>query len=240
MNFTEKHFVIIRNVTVDRDKNPNKPLEDPNYSVFNLKYAYTNPNLIKYYRAAFDYQISSEFSKISTTFNYRKLFLNNRQLNIRLFAGAFIYNNTNINDDYFSFALDRPTDYLFDYNYYARSDESGFFSQQIIIAEGGFKSQLAPAFSNTWITTLNASTTIWKWIYAYGDVGLVNNDGLGTKAIYDSGIRLSLLTDYFEFYFPLYSSLGFEPGLPNYEEKIRFIITIDPQTLFGLFTRKWY
>jgi len=236
----EKHYLSLRNVTVERDKNPNKPLETPNYSIFNINYAYSNPNLINYYRAGIDYQLSSEFSKVSTTLKYRKLFINNRQLNVRFFAGLFIRNKTSNDDDYFSFALDRPTDYLFDYNYYARSDESGFFSQQIIIAEGGFKSQLKPAFSNSWITTLNVSTNIWKWIFVYGDAGLVNNKGQGTKALYDSGIRLSLLADYFEFYFPLYSSLGWEPGLANYEEKIRFIITIDPKTLFGLFSRKWY
>ncbi len=236
----EKHFINIRNVTVDRDENLENPLVETNYSVFNIKYVYSNPNLINYYRGDVDYQISSEFSKISTTLKYRKLFINNRQLNIRFFAGIFIRNKTNIDDDYFSFALDRPSDYLFDYNYYARSDESGFFSQQIIIAEGGFKSQLEPTFSNTWMATVNVSTNIWKWIYAYGDAGLVNNKGLGTKVLYDSGIRLSLLADYFEFYFPLYSSLGWEPGLPKYEEKIRFIITIDPKTLFGLFSRKWY
>jgi hypothetical protein len=45
--------------------------------------------------------------------------------------------------NYYSFALDRPTDYLFDYNYYGRSENTGFFcQQQLIIAEGGFKSKL--------------------------------------------------------------------------------------------------
>lgn len=43
---------------------------------------------------------------------------------------------------FFSFALDRPTDYLFDFNYLGRSEDTGLVSQQIIIAEGGFKSQL--------------------------------------------------------------------------------------------------
>jgi len=236
----KKHFVTLRNVTVDRDKNPSKPLETPNYSVFNFRYTYSNPNLINHYRANFDYQLSSEFSKISTTLKYRKLFLNNRQIDVRLFAGVFIKNNTNVNDDYFSFALDRPTDYLFDYNYYGRSDDSGFFSQQLIIAEGGFKSQLEPAFSNTWMTTANVSTNIWRWVHAYGDVGLVNNKNLGTKTLYDSGLKFSLIDDYFEIYFPIYSTLGWEVGQSHYEEKIRFIFTIDPKTLFGLFSRKWY
>ena len=236
----KKHFINLRNVTVERDKDPNMPLETPNYSVFDVSYVYSNPNLINHYRAVVDYQVSSEFSKISTTLKYRKLFNNNRKIDVRLYAGAFLKNKTDPNDDYFSFALDRPTDYLFDYNYYGRSDDTGLFSQQLIIAEGGFKSKLEPSFSNTWLTTLNVSTNIWKWIHAYGDVGLVNNKYQGTETLYDSGIRLSLVEDYFELYFPVYSNLGWEVAQPSYEEKIRFIITLDIKTLFGLFSRKWY
>ena len=236
----KKHFINLRNVTVERDKDLNTPLETPNYSVFDISYVYSNPNLINYYSAVVGYQVSSEFSKISTTLKYRKLFNNNRKIDVRLFAGVFLKNKTNPNDDYFSFALDRPTDYLFDYDYYGRSDDTGLFSQQLIIAEGGFKSKLEPSFSNTWMTTLNISTNIWKWIYAYGDLGLINNKHQATKTLFDSGIRLSLVEDYFELYFPVYSNLGWEVVQPNYEEKIRFIITLDIQTLFGLFSRKWY
>jgi hypothetical protein len=236
----EKQFINLRNINVYRDDNPLNPNQEPNYSVFNFRYVYSNPNLINYFRGTFDYEISSKFSKIYTTLEYRKLFNNNRQLNLRFFAGTFLFNDTGRQGDFFNFALDRPTDYLFDYSYYGRSESQGLFSQQIIIAEGGFKSQLDPAFSNTWITTINASTNIWRWIYAYGDVGLVNNKGQGTKAVFDSGIRVSLVADYFELYFPMYSNLGFEPNLPDYDEKVRFIITLSPKTLFRLFTRKWY
>jgi len=236
----EKQFINLRNVNVYRDDNPKDLNQEPNYSVFNMQYVYSNPNLINYVRGVVDYQISSKFSKIYTTFEYRKLFNNNRQLNLRLFAGTFIFNDTGADEDFFSFALDRPTDYLFDYGYYGRSEDSGLFSQQLVVAEGGFKSQLNPAFSNSWITTLNASTNIWSWIYAYGDVGLINNKGLGTKAVFDSGIRVNLVADYFELYFPIYSSLGFEPNQPHYDEKVRFIITLSPKTLLGLFTREWY
>ncbi|WP_239990779.1 gluzincin family metallopeptidase [Marixanthomonas ophiurae] len=236
----EKQFINLRSVNVIRDENPNDPDQEPNYSVFNLQYVYSNPNLINYFKGVVDYEISSKFSKISTTFEYRKLFLNNRQLNVRFFAGAFLFNDTRENEDFFSFALDRPTDYLFDYNYYGRSEQSGLFSQQLIVAEGGFKSQLKPKFANSWMTTLNASTNIWKWIYAYGDAGLIHNTDRGTQAVFDTGIRLSLVADYFELYFPLYSNLGWEPGLENYDQRIRFIVTLDLRTLLGLFTRKWY
>ena len=237
-----KQFINLRNINVGRDNNPNDPDQEPNYSVLNLQYVYSNPNLIHYFRSVLDYQISTNFSKVSATLEYRKLFLNNRQLNLRFYAGAFLYNNTANNDDYFSFALDRPTDYLFDYNYYGRSEDTGLFSQQIIIAEGGFKSKLQPAFANSWITTVNASTNIWKWIYAYGDAGLVHNRGVGggTEAVFDTGVRLSLVADYFEVFFPLYSNLGWEPGLGNYDQRIRFIVTLSPKTLLSLFTREWY
>ena len=201
---------------------------------------YSNPNLINYYRSVVDYQISSKFSKIALTFDYRKLFENNRQLNVRLFAGAFLFNDTKQSDDFFSFALDRPTDYLFDYAYYGRSEDTGLFSQQLIEAEGGFKSNLGVDFANSWITTINASTNLWRWILIYGDAGLVDNTDSGTKAVFDSGIRINLVQNYFEVYFPMYSSLGWEPGLENYDQRIRFKITLSPKTLLGLFTREWY
>ncbi len=236
----EKQFINLRNVNVYRDENPNDPDQEPNYSVFNMQYVYSNPNLINYFRGVADYEISSKFSKLSVDLEYRKLFLSNRQLNLRFYAGVFLFNDTREDEDFFSFALDRPNDYLFDYNYYGRSEDSGLFSQQLIIAEGGFKSQLEPAYANSWITTVNASTNIWKWIYAYGDVGLVGNKDRGVNAVFDSGIRVSLVADYFEVYFPIYSNLGFEPNLPHYDEKVRFIITLSPKTLLGLFTRRWY
>ncbi len=236
----EKQYINLRNVNVYRDENPNDPNQEPNYSVFNMQYVYSNPNLINYFRGVVDYEISSKFSKLSVDLEYRKLFLSNRQLNLRFFAGVFLFNDTRENEDFFSFALDRPNDYLFDYNYYGRSEDSGLFSQQLIIAEGGFKSQLEPAYANSWMATVNASTNIWRWVYAYADVGLVSNKKRGTNAVFDSGVRVSLVADYFELYFPIYSNLGFEPNLPHYDEKVRFIITLSPKTLLGLFTRRWY
>lgn len=235
-----KHFVNLRNVNVYRDEDPSDPDQEPNYSVLNAQYVFSDNNLINFYRGSFDYEVSKNFSKLAAQFEYRKLFNSNRQLNVRFFGGVFLKNDTPVASDFFSFALDRPTDYLFDYNYYGRSEDTGLFSQQLIVAEGGFKSQLEPAFANQWIVTANASTNIWKWIYAYGDLGWVKNEGQSIKTVWDTGIRASLVADYFELYFPLYSNLGWEPGLGNYDERIRFIVTLDIRTLLGLFTREWY
>jgi len=60
-----------------------------------------------------------------------------------------------------------------------------------------FKSQLEPAFANEWITTANASYSIWNYIHAYGDIGFVKNKGRDAKFVYDSGIRLNFFTGLF-------------------------------------------
>lgn len=231
-----------RYIDINRDKDANNILtsNQPNYSVFNARYLHSNDNLINFNKWYTDFQIGAKFSKLSFNYEYRRLFESNRQLNIRAFAGTFIKNNTDPTSNYFSFALDRPTDYLFDYSYLGRSEASGIFSQQYIDAEGGFKSKLETPFANQWMTTFNTSTTLWKYILAYGDVGLVKNKSFSPNFVYDSGIRIDLVTDYFEIYFPIYSNLGWEIDQTNYDQKIRFKFTVDPQALLGLFRRRWY
>lgn len=220
--------------------NPDLVVTNPDYNVFNIRYVNAHLDLIDFSKFYYDFQIAEKFGKIAMNYEWRKLTENNRQFNFRFFAGTFLYNKTDENSDYFSFALDRPTDYLFDYNYLGRSEASGIFSQQIIIAEGGFKSKLETPFANQWMTTANMSTTLWRFIEAYGDVGLVKNKRVNPKFVYDSGIKLDLVTDYFELYFPIYSNLGWEIDEPNYSQRIRIKFTVDPEVLLGLFRRKWY
>ncbi|TDY11434.1 metalloprotease [Meridianimaribacter flavus] len=238
----KSNYINLRYLDISRKQEDNNLIltEEPDYGVFNIRYINSNPGLVDFYKIYTDFQIANKFGKIAVNYEYRKLSENNRQFNFRFFAGTFLYNKTNANNNYFSFALDRPTDYLFDYDYLGRSEASGIFSQQIIIAEGGFKSKLRPAFANQWMTTINTSTSIWKYIEAYGDLGLVKNKYSDAEVVYDSGIRLNLVPDYFEVFFPVYSNLGWEIAQPHYDQKIRFKFTVDPQALLGLFRRKWY
>lgn len=239
IRINHKQLFLVRQVLVDREKsvfvvdNTNK-----NYSVFNVKYYNSKTEITKHFNFVTDFQIAGDFGKIATEFGFRKLLNNNRQFNLRAYAGSFLYNKTN--SDFFSFALDRPTDYLFDYNFFGRSESTGLFSQQYIIAEGGFKSKLKNPYANQWISTLNTSFSIWNWVEAYGDIGIIKNKYQKEKWVYDSGIRLNLVTDYFELYFPVYSNNGWEISQEKYNQKIRFIITFSPRTLTTLFTRKWF
>ncbi|RBN51357.1 gluzincin family metallopeptidase [Flavobacterium psychrolimnae] len=234
-----KQLFLFRQVIVNKEKSALVIDNSPeNYSVFDARYINTKTEVTNHFNFTTDLQISGKFGKITSEIEYRKLFEDNRQINLRFYAGSFLYNKTQ--SDFFSFALDRPTDYLFDYNYFGRSESTGLFSQQYVVAEGGFKSKIATPFANRWITSFNASYSIWNWIEAYGDVGFIKNKDVKQRFVYDSGIRLNLVTDYFELYFPVYSSNGWEISQDNYNEKIRFIVTFSPKTLINLFNRKWF
>lgn len=234
-----KQLILFRQVLVNKEKSAFVTENSPqNYSVFDARYINTKTEVTNHFNFSSNVQISGKFGKVTGEIEYRKLFENNRQINLRFYAGSFLYNKTE--SDFFSFALDRPTDYLFDYNYFGRSESTGLFSQQFILAEGGFKSKIATPFANKWITSLNASYSIWNWIEVYGDLGFIKNNSQNEKFVYDSGIRLNLVTDYFELYFPIYSNNGWEISQNNYNEKIRFIVTFSPKTLINLFNRKWF
>jgi len=211
----------------------------PNYGVLNLRYGASDNNLFDYNSRKIDFQVSGDFGKLSLEYQYRKL-TNKRQFNLRLFAGAFLFHNIK-HTDFFDFSLDRPSDYLFEYDYLGRAESQGIFSQQIYISDGGFKSILNPRTANEWMATANVSGSIYRWIEAYGDIGWSKNSTNNSPFfVYDSGIRLNFIPDYFELYFPIFSNLGWEISQSNYSNKLRFVVTTSPNKLVELFRRKWF
>jgi len=231
--------LLARYVMVERETETGSPiLETDKYNIFNLRFAYAQPNIIKDLRYNFDLQLANKFSKLAIDFRYRKLTDVHRQYDFRTFFGIFLHNQTSGND--FSFSLDRPTDYLFDYDFLGRSEQSGFFSQQIIIAEGGFKSIFENPYADQWMFTTNGSFSIWRWLEIYADAGVYKNKNIDPIFRYDSGVRLNFVHNILEVYFPLQSSLGFEPSLPNYSSKIRFVLTINPKRIFNFIKRGFY
>ncbi|NEW77960.1 MAG: M1 family metallopeptidase [Gelidibacter sp.] len=227
-------------VMIDREKSPTQTqhIETNKYNVFNISYGYSKPNIIEDFRFSGGFQFADKFSKISATAQYRLLTDTNRQFDFRVFAGAFLSNKTET--DFFSFALDRPTDYLFQYDYLGRSETSGILSQQIIINEGGFKSKLPVAYANQWLTTINTSVGLWRWLEVYNDVGFVKNRDEKVYFAYEGGVRLNFIHDILEVYFPFYSNLGWELTQPRYSTKIRFVLVINPKKIYNFAKRGFY
>lgn len=236
-NFLES--IQLKYILINREKSAYAQDEEVmNYGVLNLSYTTSQRELLHNKAFDTDLELAKNFGKITAQFIYKYLFRTNQQLFLRLYGGTFLYRNLDTN--YFDFATDRPTDYLFQYNYYGRSESKGIYSQQVIIADGGFKSKLNTPFANQWITTANVVATVYNWFELYGDVGLIKNSNANAQFLYDSGVKLNLVPDFFELYLPIYSSNGLEINQPNYDEKIRFVITISPATLLKLYSRKWF
>lgn len=225
---------------VDKEASLTDP-QDPEtlkYKVFSLGYGFFKPNIIKDLRFSSELQVSDEFSKVAVNAHYRILTNTNTQFDFRFFGGAFLSNNTNT--DFFSFALDRPSDYLFRYDYLGRSETSGFFSQQIIISEGGFKSKLPVNYANQWLTSINTSIGIWRWLEIYNDAALVKNRNQSVYFAYENGFRLNFVQDILEVYFPVYSNLGWEITQPSYASKIRFVLVLKPKRIINFLKRGFY
>ena len=211
----------------------------PEYSLFKIQHVYSNKAVINYLTVATDLEMANSFSKMSINLDYRKLFPNGRQFQARFFAGKF-FNNQALNDGFFDFSVTRPNDYLYQYQYLGRSETTGFYSQQFILAEGGIKSQIENPLVGDYLVSTNLMTSVWKWIEIYGDLAIAKTPNHPLRTFWGTGIRLNLVPDYLEVYFPVYSNDGFEVNNNAYAQSLRFVLTIQPKQLTTLFTRKWF
>ena len=211
---------------------------DESYGVSKLTYINSNPGAKKSYSFTYDLQFNKEILKNSITINYRNYFSEFRQYNFRLFVGKF-FKNRNIDGTY-DFSVDQAADYLYDNYLLGRSESSGFFSQQYVRYEGSFKSKISELRPDDFMISINSGVTLWRWIEAYLDYGLFKNKNQPTSSGFDSGLRLNIVENYFELFFPIYSSKTYYSEDKQYSERIRFILTLDPENLSRLFTRRWF
>lgn len=223
-------------VNINREINPeDTQLDSDKYQIFKLKYYFNRPSVIKGLKYSIGTEFGSKYSKAMGEIRYRKLTARNTQLDFRLYAGAFLNNNTN--SDFFSFGLDRANDYLYELNYIGRSESSGLLSQQFIMAEGGFKSVLDQRFANDYLVSFNSSVGIWRWLELYNDVAFLKNNGNSIFFAYENGIRLNFIHNIFEIYLPIYSNNGWEINEKAYPKNMRFVLVVRPQAIYNFFRR---
>ena len=207
-------------------------------NVYSLSFTKANPGAKKTKSFNYNIQFSGDFIKNSITLYYRNYFSDYKQFSIRIFGGKFLKNNTS--NDQINFNIHKSSDFLLNNSLLARSESSGFLSQQYVRQDGAFKSRISPDYANDFLLVLNTGITIWKWVEFYGDFGLFKNKKVRLQNGYDTGLRLNFIEDYLELYLPIQSSMGFHPNEPNYLKDIRFVLTLDYQNLVRLFTRRWF
>lgn len=221
---------------INKDIPLGQPVSDEdNYTIFNINYFYSKPDIIKGVQYSASLDVADKFSKITGEFKYRKLTNSNTRIEFRAFTGLFVSNKTK--SDYFSYGLDRANDYLFRLNYFGRSEDSGFFSQQFILAEGGFKSKLSKRFANQFMVSFNSNIGIWRWIEIYNDLAFIKSKNEDIFTGYENGIHLNFVPNILELYLPVYSNNGFEIAQPNYSKKIRFVLTLNINAIYGFVRR---
>ena len=232
-----KKSISISMFNVDKENNPLNENSLNKYSIYNLGYYYSDIGIIKYLNTSVNTEFSNNFGKLNLVFDYRKLYNNNRQLQARVYLGKFFWNNNKF--DNFKYNLGRSGGYLFLDNYLGRSERTGLLSQQFIMAGGGFKSFFEDPTTNNFMLASNLYLGIWKWIEGYLDLGTLKNKNEDPRYFYGTGIRLNLLPDFFELYFPISSSNGFELNDYRYYNNIRFIVSYNLESLGRLFSRRW-
>ncbi|AIL45017.1 gluzincin family metallopeptidase [Elizabethkingia anophelis] len=204
------------------------------YNLWNISYSYSDNKAIHENYLMTNLQWMEDFQKLSAEYYYRWEYAKDKKIMLRAFGGLFIENKTRNN--LFNFGLSRVSNYSFSYGLLGQSATDGVLSQQFILAEGGFKSDFKN-FVNSWVVSTNVDAHLWKMFNVYADAGLYKNKGQNMKFIWDSGIKLKVIPDFLEIYFPVQSSLGFEPAFKGYGSRIRYMLNLNLGAVIGYFRR---
>lgn len=234
----------VRLVHLDRElpdnfSEPANEVGNSSFTVFNANYRYQETNILHPYLLQADFLLGDQFSRIGLEADVRWMLPNKKWLIWRSYAGAFFFNKfyqQGVSNSYYSIGLSGTKDFLFDLPFFGRSDETGIWSQQFFVTEGGFKSK-TNVFADQWMLSTNLVVPIW-WVFgAYADAGL--SDGFN-KIYYDAGLRISVITDFLEIYFPMVNQGSFVPTEYNYFLNIRFILDIDQSNIINRLRRGYY
>ncbi|WP_228438094.1 aminopeptidase [Chryseobacterium sp. 6424] len=218
------------------------PLLDPEkeygkYNLWSLGYSYADRRAIHEKYFGTNLQWMEDFQKIMAEASYRWEFAKDKKIFFRFFGGYFLTNKTKNN--LFDYGISRVSNYSFSYGLLGQSATSGLLSQQLILAEGGFKSNVGNT-ANQWITSVNVDSHVWRWFNIYADAGMYKSKHRKAEFIWDSGIKVKVIPDFLEVYFPIQSSLGFEPSYKDYAQRIRFTLMLNFSAITDYFRRGWF
>jgi hypothetical protein len=226
--------------SINREISPTptaKDLDFENYQLYDLGYNYANNGLIHDFSGGINLEFSNLFTKAIIESYYRIKLSRKNKIHYRLFCGYFFTNKTN--SDSFDFGIGRVNDYKFRFQILDRVNTEGWLSQQFILADAGFKSLINTSV-NQWIISNNAHINLNKRIGIFGDFAWYKNENQNPNFVYSSGFSFTAIEDFLELYFPIQSSLGFEPELNNYQNRIRFVFSFSLGAILSYWRRGKY
>ncbi len=161
-------------------------------------------------------------ARLNTSYAYKP----NRYIHARLYGATYLYNShsnsTNTLPGTLSLIGYNMNDYAYDHLlFFDRSAQYGFWSRQISMHTGGFKTAISNAYgvgqSNRFVASVNLKMdlpfgTFIKPFFDFGVYGYLPtvSEGYSTKTLYSAGLIFSIFKDNFEIYLPLINSKEIE------------------------------
>jgi hypothetical protein len=208
-------------------------------SYLQFGYSVSRTRIINPYNLFGFIEAGKSFQKISLESNYKYSYYGkNRGLEIRLFAGTMLKNNTA--DPFYAFSAsgrNGPEQYLYEGFYPDRFGEISktFWSRQMTISEGGLVSPVNDTLGySRWLFSLSFSSSLpgkVSWLPVKPFVSLLLNDH-GAETAYKSpffieaGLKAGIW-NFFEIYFPLLVSDNIDAITGSFKNRIRFVLKLD-------------
>lgn len=218
------------------------------YTVYNLKYLYENKRLMLPFAFQYNLEFNNEMAKMDFKTDFSiNYFKPRKYLDIGIFAGyLFKYpSNPQVDYSYKMSSWSGRDDYLFDYTYLGRSENTGLLGAQMTQRDGGF--YIPSALGRSWgfITSANLRSSIpfTNLVKLYYNMGIsINPTSMSysnsKNTLYEGGAILSIIDRKFEVYFPIIidknTKAYYDLNLQKYSQRIRFTIRMDLADPFKL------
>lgn len=174
-----------------------------------------------------------------------------RRFDVRVFVGTFLFNDRReagaIFPGAFNLISQGYNDYRFDDLYLGRNEDSGIWSQQVSLRDGGLKTPVSSAFnlgrSNSTIVALNLKMDLpgdfpgGNLLKPYFDIGYFDNalpaaqnPPLREQLLWSGGLMIDVLDGTLGVYFPIFNSRNIADRLAergNYFTRISFNIDFE-------------
>ncbi|MCC6287522.1 MAG: M1 family metallopeptidase [Chitinophagaceae bacterium] len=214
-----------------------------------LRYVTENSRALYPYKWELQIDMTKDFGRLAYTGNYFFNFPNKGGLNMRWFAGKFFYwgdktSSKRFEADAYHLNMSTPKgyeDYTYSNYFIGRNEFEGFFSQQVMIRDGGFKVRtdlLSDKVGKTddWLGALNFTATLHPKfpVKLFADMGTYSEawkTSDASRLLFDAGLQVSLLKDIVNIYVPVIYSKVYRdyfrsyPG-NNFWQRISFSIDI--------------
>ena len=237
LSYTTNHLWT-ENYTVSNDTLNPTVAKKGNYTIVNrLQYSLKNSQVINPYNLTFNFDHNDKFGKASVDLNYSISFKNNKSLDFRLFAGAFVFGSNSAKAPY-KFRMsgfNGYQDYLFDYNYVGRNDNNGVGFAQFTENDGAFKVWTPLGQTSKWLVALNIkSPTLGKLPFKlFADIGTseFNESLYKDKILYTAGLDICIYKNICEIYIPFVYSNDIKQALKvnnkgAFFDSIRFTLNL--------------